>query len=52
MRMRHIVNCGLSGSTILSHVISNGTIVGGKKVIQHEVRFDFLYNFCLKNLSL
>jgi len=25
-RMRHIVVCGLSGFTVFSHIISNGTI--------------------------
>jgi hypothetical protein len=37
MRMRHIVICGLSGPTII-----NGTILGGKKVIEHKMCV-FLY---------
>ena len=47
VREHRVVVCGLSGSTIFFHVISNGTIFGGKKVTEHDVCFDFLYNFCL-----
>ena len=43
-----IATCGLSGSTTLPHIWHNVL-----KVIEHiNVCFDFLYNFCLKNLSL
>ena len=29
----------------------NSTILGGKKDIEHEICFDFLYDLCLKYLS-
>ena len=51
-RMRRIVVCGLSGCTVFFHIIiSNGTILGGKLAEYKNVRFDFLYNFCLKHFS-
>ena len=36
---------------IISHYLTNGTILGfsKKKVIDHKMCFDFLYNFCLKH---
>ena len=44
MRMRHIVICGLSDSTIFfPHYLINGTILEEK--LSKRVRFDFLYNF-------
>jgi hypothetical protein len=44
-RMRRvIVSCGLSGCTTFFDNISSGTIIG-KKVIEHKICFDFLYNF-------
>ena len=47
MRMRHIVFCGLSGSTIfLSHYLIN-EIEKTKKVSENKMGFDFLYNICL-----
>jgi hypothetical protein len=49
-RMRHIAICGLSGSTIFfPHYLTKGTILGGKNYSPQNVRFDFLYNFCLKH---
>jgi hypothetical protein len=51
MRMRHIVICGLSGSTIFfPHCLINYTI-SKRKVIEHKMCFDFLYKFCLKHFS-
>ena len=29
-----------------------GSIFGGKKIIEHKMCLDFLYNFCMKHLSL
>jgi hypothetical protein len=47
----HIV-CGLSGSTTVFDIISNGTIFMGKKVSGHEMCiFDFPYNLYLKLFS-
>jgi len=37
---------------IFSHYHINGTIFEKKKVIEHEMCFDFLYSFCLKHFSL
>ena len=52
MRMRHIVICGLSAFTVfLSHYLTTGTILE-KKVIEHEMCFNFLYSFCLNHFSL
>jgi hypothetical protein len=51
MHMRHIVICGLLCSTIFFHSISNCKIFG-KKVIEHKMCFDLLYNICLKHFSL
>ena len=51
MHMRHIDICGLSRSyNIFPHYLINGTIFG-KKVIEHKMCFDFLYNFCLQHFS-
>ena len=47
-----IVICRLPVSTIFFpryHI--NSTILGGKKDIEHEMCFDFLYDLCLKYLS-
>jgi len=46
MRMCHIVNCGLTGSTIFfPHHLINGTIFKKKGYSTQNVCFDFLYNF-------
>jgi len=40
MRMRHIVICGLTGSTIFfPHYLINGTIFGGKKLLHIKCVF-------------
>jgi hypothetical protein len=53
MRMRRIVICGLPGSTIFSHLISQTAQFSGKKVTGHKnVCFDFLYNFRLEHVIL
>jgi hypothetical protein len=45
MRMRHIVISGLSGSTVFLYIISQtGRFSGEKKVSEHKMCFDFLYN--------
>jgi len=49
-RMRRIIICDLSISTVFSHIISY-TVFEKKKVIEHEMCFDFLYNVCLKHVS-
>jgi len=49
--MRHIVICGLSGSTIFSTYLIKNTIFL-KNVIEHKMCFGFLYNFYLKHFSL
>jgi len=51
MRMRQIVICGLSGCKYFSNYLINGTNFGKKKVIEHKVCFNFLYNFSLQLLS-
>jgi hypothetical protein len=51
MRMRHIVIGGLSGSTIFSTLSYKRHGFRGKKVTDHKICFDFLYNFCLKHFS-
>ena len=40
MRMRHIVICGLSGSTVIffpPHYLTNGTIFGTKKHTEYKM---------------
>jgi len=44
VRMRHIVTFGLTGSSYKRHDFP-------KKVIAHEMWFEFLYKVCLKHLS-
>jgi len=51
MRTRRTVVCGLPRSTLFFH-ITNGTVFGGKRVTEHEMCFDFLYNFFLTFLIL
>jgi len=46
MQRRHIVICGLSGSTIFfPHYLINGTILEKKSYWKQNVCFDFLCNF-------
>jgi len=50
--VHYIVICSLSRSTIFFHIISKkGTTFAEKKVIEHKMCFDFLYNFHLKHFS-
>jgi len=39
MRVRHIVICGLTGSTIFSHIISNMAQFSEKKVLNEKCAF-------------
>ena len=48
MRMRHIVMCGLLGSTTFFLLIS---YMARFFYFEHKMCFDFLYNFCLKHFS-
>jgi hypothetical protein len=50
MRMRHIVVCGLSGSTIFFQKKKKGKFFRRKSYWTQNVCFDFLYNFVL-NIS-
>jgi hypothetical protein len=51
VRMRYIVICGLSGCKIFFHIISQTARIFKKKVTEHKMCFDFLYNFRLKYFS-
>jgi hypothetical protein len=51
MRMIHIDNCGLLGSTILFRIISRTAQFSKKKIIEHDLYFNFLCKFCLKSFS-
>ena len=42
MRMRHIIICGLSGSTVFFHIKVSRLL---KNFLQQKIYFDFLYNF-------
>ena len=51
MRMRHIVICGLSGSTKFLNIIpKNGTIFG-KKVIEHKMCVLIFFTIFVRNIS-
>jgi len=52
--VRHIVICGMPGSTIFFlHYFIKGTISNNKKIVtEHKICCGFLYNFYLKNLIL
>jgi hypothetical protein len=50
MRMRHIVNCALPGSTIFFHK-SHQRHDFRKKVTEHKMRGFFLSHFCMKHFS-
>jgi len=50
-----MVTSGMCGATIFfPHYLINGTTFGGKKpqLLKQNVCFDFIYNFCLKHLTL
>ena len=42
MRMRHIVICGMSGSTLFFHLFSQTARFSGGGVIEHKMCFGFL----------
>jgi hypothetical protein len=44
MRMRHIVICGLSGCGIFFPRYLINSKVSEKRVIEHKMCFDFIYN--------
>ena len=44
----YIVVCGLSGSVIFFHIISQMARFPNKRLIEHEMCFDFLYNVFVK----
>jgi len=51
MRMRHIVVCGLSSSTVFFHILNDGTILE-KKVTEHKMCIViFSISFCPRHLS-
>jgi hypothetical protein len=46
--LSHIIICGLPRSTIFPY---KGHDIRKKKVTEHKMCFDFLYNFCLRHFS-
>jgi hypothetical protein len=44
-RTRRIVICGLYGCNVFFHIISENAPFSGKRVTQHKMCFDSLYNF-------
>jgi len=46
LRMRHVVTCGLFGSTMFPHYCINRTIFENK-----VIEFHLLYNYYLKHFS-
>ena len=52
LHFHYTVICRLSGSTIFSHYLINGTIFEEKKVIKHKICFYFLYKFSLKHFLI
>jgi hypothetical protein len=53
MRMRLIILPSVACPAVQYFPLypTNGSILGEKIVIEHEMCFDFLYNFCLKYFS-
>ena len=51
MSMRHTVICGMPCSAIHFHIISQTARFSKKKIIQHKICFEYLYNFYLKHFS-
>jgi len=50
---RVVLSCGLYGPPIFFYVISwMARFSGGKKVIEHKMCCDFLYNVCVPCFSL
>jgi ribosomal protein L32 len=45
LRMPHLVICGLSGSTMFFHVISQTAGISKKKVSELKMCFDIVRNF-------
>ena len=46
MRVRHVVTCGLLGSSVFFHFISQiAQFSKEKPLIENKMCFDFLYNF-------
>jgi hypothetical protein len=45
MRMRHIAIFGLPGSTLFFHIISQTARLSKEKFVEHEMYFEFLYEF-------
>jgi hypothetical protein len=49
MRMRHIVICGLPGSTVFLHISHEEHDCLKKPVIEPKMCFDVLYRLCLEH---